>query len=385
MSNGIKSAAERLERWVTQDALPLWQKVGVSPDHGGHYEQLNLDGSIDHETNIRVRVQARQAFAFAFASHRDWCRGEDHARRLMRFVEEHTAHPAAGGGFTHLMSPDFHVIDQKQDLYDHAFSLLAYAWCYRALGDRQYLAGAEALMAHLDERFASVGGGWIEGDYTFAHRRQNPHMHLFEAMMSLYEASGEARWLARAGELFALFQTRFYDAEREVLFEFFTDDWELKHSPEQAPVEPGHMMEWVWLLDWYHRLTGHPVDIYTEALYRRGLELGQVASGLLWDEVTLDGTPLKYTKRCWGLTELIKASLVRARAGDPEAEPRAVKAIEDLFTYYLCAPTPGAYVDQRGEQDEEVTIDKAPASTLYHLLVLAAEVVDYAAKKDLAN
>ena len=195
--------------------------------------------------------------------------------------------------------------------------------------------------------------------------------------MALYEASGDGKWLARAGELFALFQTRFFDSERGVLFEFFEEDWRLKHTPEQAPVEPGHMFEWVWLLDWYHRLSGHPVEVYTEALYRQGLAIGRVASGLVLDEVLPDGTPLKNTKRCWGLTELIKGSLVRARAGDPEAEARAVQAIDDLFTYYLTAATPGAYVDQRGA-DDEVVLDKAPASTLYHLVVLAAEVADYA-------
>jgi mannose-6-phosphate isomerase len=377
MSYAIKDAAARLESWVVNEALPLWLRVGISPEHGGHVEQLNADGAIDYQANIRVRVQARQAFCFAFAGARRWCQGEAQARQLIRFMEERTAHPAAGGGFTHLLSPDFQIIDNKQDLYDHAFSLLAYAWCYRAFGDPAYLKGASDLVAHLDRRYGAIGGGWIEGDYPYECRRQNPHMHLFEAMMALYEASGEAHWLARAGELFALFQTRFYDPEREVLFEFFTENWDLKDPPERAPVEPGHMLEWVWLLDWYCRLTGHPVDRYTEALYRRGLAIGQAPSGLVWDEVTIDGTLLKPTKRCWGLTELIKASLVRARAGDPEAEPRAVKAIDDLFHYYLCAPTPGAYIDQRGEQDE-VVVDKAPASTLYHLLVLTAEVVDYA-------
>lgn len=377
MNTSIESAAERLERWVVEQALPLWQARGISPEAGGHYEQLNADGEVDRETNIRVRVQARQVFAFAFASHWGWCQGEPEARQLLAFIEQHTAHPTAGGGFTHLMNPGFELIDTRQDLYDHAFFLLAYAWSYRAFGDVAFLRAAERLVAHLDREFGSVHGGWIEGDYPCEQRRQNPHMHLFEAMMALYEASGDARWLARAGELFTLFQARFYSDEHEVLFEFFTPDWQLKHATEQAPLEPGHMFEWVWLLDWYQRLSGHPVGVYTEALYRRGLELGLAPSGLVWDEVTLKGDLLKPTKRCWGLTELIKASLVRAREGDPEAEARAVQALQALFDYYLCGSTPGTYVDQRGRADE-VVLDKAPASTLYHLLVLAAEVVAYA-------
>ncbi|MGD8176399.1 AGE family epimerase/isomerase [Marinimicrobium sp. ARAG 43.8] len=379
MKSTIVEAAGRLERWMTEEALPLWQERGLSPE-GGHWEALNADGSVDEQANIRVRVLARQAFSFAFGTARQWCHGEAMARQLMAFVTERAAHPSAGGGFTHLMNPAFEVIDTRQDLYDHAFFLLAYSWCYRAFGDDSFLKGAEALMAHLDHRFGSVYGGWTEGDYAYTQRRQNPHMHLFEAMMSLHEATGDAKWLARAGELFALFQSRYFDPEREVLFEFFEDDWTLKHAPNEAPIEPGHMFEWVWLLDWYRRLTGQSVTRYTEALYRKAMDIGQVASGLVWDEVRLDGTPLKYTKRCWGLTEFIKASLVRAREGDAQAEARAVEAIDTLFTYYLTAQTPGAYVDQRGA-DDEVLIDKAPASTLYHLVVLTAEVSDYVRRR----
>jgi mannose-6-phosphate isomerase len=99
-------------------------------------------------------------------------------------------------------------------------------------------------------------------------------------------------------------------------------------------------------------------------------------SGLLFDAVAPDGRVIDRNKRCWGLTELIKASLVQIREGNPHAEAIAVKGVDDLFRYYLCASTPGSYVDQRGAQDE-VVVDVAPASTLYHLIVAAMELVDH--------
>lgn len=376
MTESLFEAARKLERWIVEDALPLWQRVGLDPKHGGHYECLKSDGSIDRESNVRVRVQARQAFVYAIASHRGWCDGESQARQLLDFIESRTSHPSAGGGFTHLMDANFDVIDQRQDLYDHAFSVLAFAWAYRAFGDAHFLAQAEALVAHLDRRFGAAYGGWLEGDYDYSLRRQNPHMHLLEAMLALYDATGNAKWLARAGELFSLFESRFYDPEQQVLFEFFQADWTLSEGDAGRVVEPGHMMEWVWLLDWYGRRSGRPVEQYTRALYRKGLAIGLSDSGLIFDAVEPDGKPLKATKRCWGITELVKASLVRARAGDEDGELRAAQALNNLFDYYLCAETPGAYVDQRGERDE-ITEAKAPASTLYHLLVLLAEVQDY--------
>src|SRR5690606_16657925 len=129
MNQSLIDAACKLERWIVQDALPLWRRLGMDPEHKGHYEGLNKDGSPDLESNIRVRVQARQAFVYAIATYRGWCDGEQPARQLMSFIETRTAHPDAGGGFTHLLDRDFAIIDTRQDLYDHAFSVLAYAWC----------------------------------------------------------------------------------------------------------------------------------------------------------------------------------------------------------------------------------------------------------------
>jgi mannose/cellobiose epimerase-like protein (N-acyl-D-glucosamine 2-epimerase family) len=377
MPDTLLAAAARLEHWIKADALPLWLRLGIDPVTGANFERLTPAGSVDREADARVRVQARQAFVFALAYHRGWCpEGKSVAQGLLGFVRERAAHPTAGGGYTHLMNPRFEVIDTKQDLYDHAFFLLANAWCYRACGDVDALREAERLVAHLDKKFGSLMGGWIEGDYEYACRRQNPHMHLFEAFLALYDATGEARWLARVGELFALFQTRFFDAGEGVLFEFFNEDWTRLTDERGEVVEPGHMMEWVWLLDWYSRRSGRPVQQYTDVLYARGLELGMAPSGLLYDAVTADGRVLDHNKRCWGITELIKASLVQIRAGNPHAEAVAIKGVDDLFTYYLCASTPGAYVDRRGA-DDEVVSDIAPASSLYHLIVAAAELMDH--------
>lgn len=384
MSQALRAAAGRLESWIKNDALPLWLERGIEPSTNANYERLTPAGVPDLESSTRVRVQARQAFFFAAAYHRGWCEeGKQVAKNLLEFVHKVAAHPTAGGGYTHLLNKDFVVVDTKQDLYDHAFFLLANAWAYRAFGEQSYLDEADKLIAHLDARFGSVVGGWIEGDYAYACRRQNPHMHLFEAFLALYDATGNAKYLARVGELFALFQAHFFDETHGVLFEFFDDNWTRLPNAKGDTVEPGHMMEWVWLLDWYHRRTGRPVAQYTKTLYERGLAIGMDKSGLLFDAVSYTGEVIDRNKRCWGITELIKASLVQIRDGNSDAEAIAVKGVDDLFNYYLCASTPGSYVDQRGANDE-VVVDVAPASTLYHLIVAAMELLDHfelAAKK----
>jgi mannose-6-phosphate isomerase len=77
------------------------------------------------------------------------------------------------------------------------------------------------------------------------------------------------------------------------------------------------------------------------------------------------------------MTEYIKAGIAQARKGDKQALEHAASAVELLMKYYIePATTPGAYIDQRGA-DSGILSDVAPASTLYHLVVAAAEVSDF--------
>ncbi|MBU2884405.1 AGE family epimerase/isomerase [Gilvimarinus agarilyticus] len=383
MSHNLTYQSQRLSHWVQRDAIPVWLERGIHPELGASVERLTAHGQADTQADVRVRVQARQAFFFTACEALGWCAdGAAIGAGMLKFVETCQVEPSVGGGFPRLLSPEFKVCDFDQDLYDHAFFLLAYAWQYRVTKDASVLAKADALMQYLDRAFASPYGGWSEGNYVYKWRRQNPHMHLFEAFMALYEASGDRQWLLRAGHIFDLFERFFFCAKQGVLQEYFFSDWRLASGADGQIIEPGHMFEWVWLLDWYQRLSGRDLGNYLQILYRRAYELGyQSDSGLVCDSVTAAGGILQQTKRCWGLTEMIKACLVMAEHGDPEAEALAAVGIESLFTYYLCGITPGTYVDQRGA-DDEIVVDTAPASTLYHLMVLIQHLQAFLAGRE---
>ncbi|WP_111642453.1 AGE family epimerase/isomerase [Marinimicrobium alkaliphilum] len=378
-ADALAQVSVRLGHWLREQALPFWLAHGIEPESGAHHEQMLADGRPDTQANIRVRVQARQIFAYSFAYCRGWAGPEalTAVRRMRHFLDNRAA--GAAGGYSHLLNPRFDVIDRRQDLYDHAFHLLACAWEYKAFGDPAHLEAARALVGFLDRRFGADYGGWIEGDYAYTYRRQNPHMHLFEAFQALYEVTGDGHWLARAGEIFTLFETCFYCPQRGLLFEFFERDWRLAPGEAGRVVEPGHMLEWVWLLERYGRWADRPVGHYTERLYREALAIGQTSSGLILDQVDADAPQTQGPKRSWPMTELIKASIARARTGDADAQGRVIKAVNALFDCYLCGAKPGTYVDRRDENDA-VMVDVAPASTLYHLVIAAAELADYAAE-----
>ena len=83
------------------------------------------------------------------------------------------------------------VADPRRDLYAHAFVLLAIASYVGATGNRRALSLADETLAFLDDHMASPdGGGFVEQLPPLGGvRRQNPHMHLFEALLALWECS----------------------------------------------------------------------------------------------------------------------------------------------------------------------------------------------------
>ncbi len=103
----------------------------------------------------------------------------------------------------HTLWPDGAVLDPLRDTYDHAFVLLALATVYALDRDAQIRSEIDALCHFLDTQLRSPHGGFHEGLPASMPRRQNPHMHLFEAMIAGFDATHDMVFQQRAGEFFA--------------------------------------------------------------------------------------------------------------------------------------------------------------------------------------
>ncbi len=376
----LRTQGRRLVDWLSGDAFSAWIRAGFDAGSGNSYERLLSLDTADTRATLRTRTQARQLFVLSVAQVLRWSlpRSSTVAARadaLNTFIDRH-CRQENDDGYVRSLAPDSSVQDKGHDLYDHACFLLADAWRYRAFGVDSAIESAQRNLLFLDTHLAHPDGGWREGDYPHAHRRQNPHMHLFEGLLALYETTGDDDWLARAGEVFTLFTEHFFDADSGVVLEFFDDA--LRPAPGDAgsTVEPGHGMEWVWLLRWYERLSGTSTAAYADALFTNGLARGQSDSGLLFDEIGADGTVRAGTKRLWHMPELIKAGIVQARAGRGEGERVAARAIEDFFTHFVAAAPRAPYCDQLDANDAVIDASAA-ASSMYHLTTAALEIVDY--------
>lgn len=378
MNNKLKHELSSYVDWLAHDALSLWSSKGID-EFGASIEQFIASGSIDLASNKRVRVQARQMLVFSVAQQQGWIsNGKALISGIDDFVERF-ARLSEPNKFAHILDNENQIINANHDLYDVAFFFLGYAWRYHALNDIQALDKAEQLLTVIDNDLKGAPGGWLEGNYQAPCRRQNPHMHLFEAFITLYQVTNNGKWLAKAGEIYCLFETRFFDHKQGVLLEFFDDNWQPLAGQKGTTIEPGHMMEWVWLLRQYQKYSQAPVDNYCHALYHNALKYGLDAdSQLLLDEVNIGNYPYKRTKRCWPMTEWLKASLAQdiAVESDYDYQQDALTAISQLRHFYLQTAIAGQYIDQI-DADNQICVDNAPASTLYHLVIAGLEAKKY--------
>lgn len=369
------AALRRLALWFREAALPLWAGRGYDHGRGGFFEALDFDGAPVAEAPRRVRVQARQIYVFASAARLGWSdKAEGLARAGFDFFLERACPEKGARGCVHVLTPAGQIEDALRDLYDQAFLLLACAAVWQAFHDARALDLAGRTTAFLDRELAASGGGCLEDDRGTRPRRQNPHMHLFEAFLALHAATGEADWVRRAGAVFALFARRFFDRKEGIVREFFTDDLEAPDTDEGDVIEPGHMMEWVWLLDKYRTGVGADAPKIEAALFANAVKLGRdPQSGFLVDRLRLGESAAGKTRRLWPQTEYLKACLARARAGERSAAARAEDIASALFASYLDQKTPGLWCDQYDGAGKPIVND-VPASILYHLFETAHEI-----------
>ncbi len=378
---GLQSSLERFRHWFVADCLPFWAERGVEADTGCFYEALNFDGTPSTGRPRRVRTLCRQVHTFTEAGRLGWLDGADPiAARGFDYLLTHACPEGGARGCVFHLGDDGQVIDDRRDLYDQAFMLLACASRIKAGDSARAKSLADNTIAFLDRELTSPHGGWLESDRKELPRRQNPHMHLFEAFMALHRATGEEGYLDYADKIYDLFCSAFYGDANSIVREHFTEDWKPRADD---PIEPGHMLEWVWLLNAYEACGRRtPLDM-RKRLYTNALTYGADPDfhGLIDNVAAPVVNKIHGAKRLWPQTEYLRASLVMAKHGSNGAEKNAEKLIGDLFETYLAVEPKGLWIDEFDSDGERLARD-VPASILYHLFEAAAEADAFLKARD---
>ena len=367
-------------RWLRETALPLWAGAGFDATRGVFEEQLDFSGRPVTEVPRRVMVQARQISVFAAAALSGrYPGGADLALRAARaMIADHLASDGAPG-WVFSVDRAGRLVEGKRDLYAHAFVLFALSWALRLERDPGFEAAIEATLAMIDGAFADRlnGGYWDCLPRADGLRRQNPHMHLFEALLSLYEATGRDDVLGRCRQLHGLAIDRFIDGRTGALREYYDDAWRVHPAPGAGRVEPGHLFEWAWLLRRYERASGEDQSVVVGGLLgfaeRHGLDAG---CGRIVDELGEDGTVHLASSRSWPHAEALKALTGEAARGRAGLEGTITAILARLGGVYCVPRLGGGWVDHVDAEDFPLS-RVMPASTLYHVYFGMTSVDDW--------
>lgn len=358
-----------LNRWLVEDAYPVWAAQGWDTVRGGFHERLAADGRAPRESR-RVRVQLRQIYCFARARQLGW--GGD-ARWLVVAGLDHllTRYRRDDGLFRTLVSFSGEVLDDRALLYDQAFALLAFAHAHRVLGpDSDLPDQAGALLQRIENHFRNAGRGFLSDTRGWGWLLSNPHMHLLEAALAWTGIGDDPRWRRLSDELVALALERMIDPSTGSIREQFAEDWSAFPGISGRVLEPGHQFEWGWLLlqDGIPGTRARPAaSRLIEVGEKYGVRDGVAVNSLLDDMTVHDGGA-----RLWPQSERLKAHARLARlTGEPGCWLPVGLAARTLLSYLGGAR--GLWRDNR-TAGGLFNHEPAPASSFYHIVCAIGEL-----------
>ena len=154
------------------------------------------------------------------------------------------------------------IKDKRVMAYGHAFVLLAAAACVKA-GIKQASKIMEDVFDFVDTYFwdEAAGAYFDERDNTLKtlspYRGQNANMHMCEALLAAYQASGDVKYLDRAERLATKFAIELAAQSGGQIWEHYDVDWNVdlefnidKPNDRYKPwgFQAGHQTEWTKLL-----------------------------------------------------------------------------------------------------------------------------------------
>lgn len=360
--------------WTFDTALPFWAEHGVDRTRGGFVEQLNFDGSDAGLDYKRTRVTCRQIYVFSHAAVLGWTEGLAIAERGVAFLRKAWQGPQ--GGWARTLTREGALKDPTPDLYDTAFALFALGWYVRATGDAAAAALARDTLAFANTHMRPAQGeGFLHERPATGWRLQNPHMHMLEAALACFEATGDARYGDLAAELSNLFRRRFFDTRTRTLAEYFTDDLARAPGDIGRIIEPGHQFEWAWILANQKRLLGtDTADLVRDLVDFAETHGVDPKTSAIYNQVRDDGVIIDAGSRTWPNTERVKGHIAMYELFGEDPSTAVASSARLLLDRYLATDIPGLWIDLFDAFGAPRS-PNAPASTLYHVFLSFAELL----------
>jgi mannose-6-phosphate isomerase len=351
-----------------QDVIvPLWQGPGWNADLALPYEALDADHQPLPPQRYRAMACARQLYLFSSLIGQV-PGAETRAAALFRSLQQHF-HDAEHGGWFYSIDPQGAPLDQRKDLYTHAFILFACAHYWDKVREPLVESVLNAALEVVAQRFATDDGLYeacLDRDWSplLTGPLQNPLMHLAEAFLATLSVREDAAVQGALIKLCTAMHKQFIDPQAGVLMEKplgAVDNW----------FEPGHQFEWYFLLESSSLLRRSKLHASLERAFAFTEQLGvEAQSGAVRAMLDLerDGRPKDSTQRIWAQAEYLRALTLR-----PDSEAAVLRQLQVLQQRFLHA---GGWYECRDEEGE-VSRKDMPSTTPYHLATCYRGLVEY--------
>jgi mannose-6-phosphate isomerase len=349
-----------------QDVIvPLWQGPGWNADMALPYEALDAEHQPLPPQRYRAMACARQLYLFSSLIGQV-PGAQERCAKLFRSLQQHF-HDAEHGGWFYSIDPHGTPLDQRKDLYTHAFILFACAHYWDKSREPLVESALNAALEVIGQRFATGDGLYdasLDRDWSSLDSGplQNPLMHLAEAFLATLSVREDIAVQRALVALCTAMHKRFIDPQHSVLMEKplgAVDNW----------FEPGHQFEWYFLLESSSLLRGSPLHASLDRAFAFTEQLGVDAqTGAAQAMLDLEGNAKDATQRIWAQAEYLRALTLR-----PNAEAAVQRQLQALQQRFLHA---GGWYECRDELGE-VSRKDMPSTTPYHLATCYRGLVDY--------
>ena len=201
----ILSLKSRMEKNIKENILPFWTNYTVDNEKGGFYGRVFGDNSPDGEYAKAVVLNTRILWTFTMAY--EVFGDEIYAKlahRAFDYIGEHFWDKEFGGVYWMLNSAGVPLEVEKRT-YGQAFIVYSMAEYYNAFKNEKALDMAMKTFKLIQDHVAFDNGGYLDSvgrDWQYdpglllwrmnsegAPKLLNSHLHMFEATMTLYDAT----------------------------------------------------------------------------------------------------------------------------------------------------------------------------------------------------
>ncbi|WIJ24303.1 AGE family epimerase/isomerase [Devosia sp. RR2S18] len=355
----------------SNNLFDFFQAASINKN-GGFFELDDEGRPLDGDNPVRaIHATTRMVHCFAIGSLIGRPGSDEIVDHGMRYVwEQHR--DQKNGGYIWSLDGNGPKDNSKQG-YGHAFVLLAASSAKlvgHPLADRMLADVTDVIVRRFwDEHRGAIreefANNWSE---ISTYRGQNSNMHLTEALMAAFEATGEKMYLDMAERIADLVIRQHAVPLGHRVAEHFDENWTLDKDYlgsemfRPAGTTPGHWLEWARLLYQLWTLGEKRLSWLTDA----ARQLFQQAVALGWDDVnggffyTLDwnNQPVMREKLWWPVAEAIGAAAFLTAYDRDDYFQTWYRKLWDYAENHV--------IDhQRGGWRSELTEDLQPSSRLF--------------------